>query len=216
MSKSNSRKVYGRKQRNQLANAARERIASIPQTIMTDPVQSWVSRFGVADAAADVVSVTWEFPIPPFALATGSLSLLSFMKSIRIKKIEIFCDYRAASISSANTINLQVVERRGVRPVEWSSTASPIRNAHICAKFAKNSPLGWYYNTTTGESNPEVTVQLPKGAIMDIHFAYVMDDADPCLTLASSGLTSSRIYTNTISSNLQVFGRSYQTAFPAL
>lgn len=216
MSKTNSRKSYVRKQRNQLANAARERITSVPQTLQTDPVQSWVSRFGVADAASDVVSVTWEFPIPPFALATGSLSLVSFMKSIRIKKIEIFCDYRSASNASANTINLQVIERRGVRPVEWSSTASPIRNGHICAKFAKNSPLGWYYNTTTAESNPEVTVQLPKGAIMDIHFAYIMDDADPCANLASSGLTSSRIYTNTISSNLQVFGRSHQTAFPAL
>jgi len=208
--------VKQKRTRNQVAVAMRDRIASIPKQIQSDPVQSWISRFGLTDAASDVVSVTWEFPIPPFALSTSALSMTSFMKSIRIKKIEIWCDYRSASNAGANTINLQVLERRGVRPVEYTSTASPIRNAHICAKFPKNSPLGWYYNTTTGESNPEVTVQLPKGAIMDIHFAYVMDDSDICLTLASSGLTSNRIYTNTISSSFQVFGRSYQTAFPAL
>jgi len=214
MSKKNS-KVASRN-RAKVASAAIERINSVPPVIQSDPVQNWVSRYGLTDAASDVVSVTWEFPIPPFALATGALTLVSFMKSIRISKIEIWCDYRAASSAGANTINLTVVERRGVRPIEWSSTASPIRNAHICAKFGKNSTLGWYYNTTTAESNPEITVTLPKGAIMDIHFSYIMDDSDICLSLASSGLTSSRIYTNTISSSLQVFGRAYQTAFPAL
>lgn len=214
MSKKNS-KVASRN-RAKVSSAVIERINSIPPVIQSDPVQNWVSRYGLTDAASDVISVTWEFPIPPFALATGSLTLVSFMKSIRISKIEIWCDYRAASNAGANTINLTVLERRGVRPIEWSSTASPIRNGHICAKFGKNSTLGWYYNTTTGESNPEVTVTLPKGAIMDIHFSYIMDDSDICLSLASSGLTSNRIYTNTISTSLQVFGRAYQTAFPAL
>lgn len=214
MKKNSVRKV--KNDRSKMLAAVNRRVSSIPPVIKTDPVQSWISRFGLTSAASDVVSVTWEFPIPPFALATGSLTLVSFLKAIRISKIEIWCDYRAASQASANTINLQVLERRGVRPIEYSSTATPISNAHICAKFAKNSTLGWFYNTTTGESNPEVTVQLPKGAIMDIHFAYVMDDADISVTMASSGLTSNRIYTNTISTSLEVFGRTYQTAFPAL
>lgn len=205
-----------RKNRNVASQALKERIASIPPVIASDSVNSWISRFGLADAASDVVSVTWELPIPPFGYSTSAISIASFFKSIRIKKIELWCDYRSASSAAANTINLQVLERRGVRPIEWTSTASPIRNAHICAKFPKNNPLGWFYNTTTGESNPEITVQMPKGAIMDIHYDYIIDDADIVLALSTSGLTSSRIYTNCISSNFQVFGRSYQTAFPAL
>jgi len=218
MTSRNNRKQFktSKKTSNAAALALKERIASIPPVLMSDPVQSWVSRFGLADAASDVVSVTWELPIPPFGYSTSSLSIASFFKSIRIKKIEIWCDYRSGSSAAANTINLTVLERRGVRPVEWTSTANPLRNGHICAKFSKNSPLGWYYNTTTGESNPEFTVTMPKGAIMDISFAYVIDDADIVTALSTSGLTSSRIYTNTISSNFQVFGRSYQTAFPAL
>lgn len=209
-------KAGSRKNRNVAAQALKERIASIPPVLMSDPVNSWVSRFGLADAASDVVSVTWELPIPPYGYSTSALSIASFFKSIRIKKIEIWCDYRAASSAAANTINLTILERRGVRPVEWTSTANPLRNGHICAKFAKNNPLGWFYNTTTGESNPEITVSMPKGAIMDISFDFVVDDADIVTALSTSGLTSSRIYTNSISSNFQVFGRSFQTAFPPL
>ena len=205
-----------RKNRNVAAQALKERIASIPPVIASDPVNSWVSRFGLADAASDVVTVMWELPVPPFGYSTSAISLSSFFKSIRIKKIELWCDYRSGSSSDANTINLQILERRGVRPIEWTSTANPLRNAHICAKFPKNDPLGWFYNTTLGESNPEISVRMPKGAIMDIHFDYIIDDADMVAALSTSGLTSYRIYTNCISSNFQVFGRSYQTAFPVL
>ncbi len=114
---------------------------------------------------------------------------------------------------SGNTHNVTFVERRGVRPFELSQTASYEKNACFVKKFNKDEPLGWYYSTTAGESNPEITFQLTKGSVLELTFDYVLDDGDIVITASGSGLTTSRVYSNNLNVNWVCIGKSYQYPF---
>jgi len=110
---------------------------------------------------------------------------------------------------SGNTQSVTYLERRGVRPMEIASTATFETPAFYSKTFGPDDLIGWFYSTTSGESNPEITIQMTKGSILELTFDYVLDDADIVITAAGAGLTSSRIYSNCISSNLVCVGKAY-------
>lgn len=179
----------------------------------SDQVQTLKYRYCLTDAAADTVAITFELPIFPWALATSALSLSAPQKAVRLRKIKLWTNYRSSVGISGNTQNVTYLERRGVRPFECSSTATYETPAYYVKTFGADDLLGWYYSTTSGESNPEITFQLTKGSILELTFDYILDDADIVVTAAGSGLTSSRIYSNSISSNLVCVGKSYHYPF---
>lgn len=179
----------------------------------SDQVQTLKYRYIVKDASADVVSVTFELPIFPFGLSTSALSLSCPFKSVRLRKIEMWTNYRPNVGMTGNSHSVTYLERRGVRPFELSQSATFDRPAHYLKKFGSDDLIGWYYSTTSGESNPEITFQMTKGSILELTFDYVLDDADIVVAVAGSGLTSSRIYTNSISSNWDAVGKAYQYPF---
>lgn len=192
------------------ANALETYRCEIPKFI-SDPVYTVVQRYYVKDASSDVVTVTKELPIPPWAFASSTTLLHMPFKAIRLSKMECWCVYRNSVGISGNTINVTVVERRGVRPIEWSDTASYQSNAHISKKFRPDETLGWYYGTTISETNPELSFRLPKGAVLELTFAYILDDADDVLSAGTSGLTANKIYTNNLSTDLEPIGKTYST-----
>lgn len=183
--------------------------SAIPSFI-SDPVYSTTMRWVLASGAADVVTATVELPIPPWALASSTTLLNIPFKAVRLSKVQIWNAYRSASDMSSNTINMTFLERRGVRPIEYSDSASPQKCAHISKKFSKADDLGKYYNTTIGESNPEITFRLTKGSILEMSFDYILDDGDAVLTNSTSGLTAQTIYSNRISTSLDCVGKANQ------
>jgi len=175
----------------------------------SDQVQTLKYRYILSDAASDVVAVTFELPIFPWALATSSLSLSAPQKAVRLRKICLWTNYRSSVGMSGNTQSVTYLERRGVRPMEIASTATFETPAYYCKTFGPDDLLGWFYHTSSGEVNPELTIQMTKGSILELTFDYVLDDADIVITAVGSGLTSSRIYSNCISSNLVCVGKAY-------
>jgi len=123
----------------------------------------------------------------------------------------MWCVYRNSIGIEGNTINLTVVERRGVRPIEYSDTASYQCNAYIDKKFSVDDQLGWYYSQSTGETNPEFIFYMPKGAILELTLSYVLDDNDTVNSVSTSGLTADKVYTNSLVSTISAVGKSYQT-----
>lgn len=179
----------------------------------SDQVQSLKYRYILSDAAADVVAINFELPIFPWALATSALSLSAPQKSVRLRKIELWTNYRSSVGITGNTQSVTYLERRGVRPMEIASTATYETPAHYKKSFGPDDLLGWFYHTTAGESNPEITFQMTKGSVLELTFDYVLDDADIVVTASGSGLTSSRIYSNSINVNLNCVGKAYQYPF---
>ena len=119
--------------------------------------------------------------------------------------------YRNSVGIEGNTINLTVVERRGVRPIEYSDTASYQSNAYIDKKFSVDDQLGWYYSQSTGETNPEFIFNMPKGAVLELTLSYVMDDNDTVNSVSSGSLTADKVYTNSLVSTVSAVGKTYQT-----
>ena len=159
--------------------------------------------------ASDPDNFTIELPIVPWAISTNTTTLRPPFKSVRISKIKMWCMYRQQVGIEGNTINLTCLERRGVRPIEYSDTASPQQNACIVKKFGPDDQLGWFYSQTTGETNPEMKFQMPKGAVLEITFSFILDDDDTMNSAAGSGLTADRIYTNQLSTKLSPIGKTY-------
>lgn len=108
-----------------------------------------------------------------------------------------------------------MIERRTVRPIEWSDTATFLKPAHIKKTFSKLEPLGLWYATTSGESNPEIRFQLPKGAIMQITYDAILHDGESCGTSSGSSLSYPKVYTNQLNANVTVVGKTYQTVISA-
>jgi len=179
----------------------------------SDQVQSLKYRYILSDAANDVVAVTFELPIFPWALATTSSTLSAPQKSVRLRKIELWTNYRSSVGITGNTQSVTYLERRGVRPMEIAATATFETPAHYKKTFGPDDLLGWYYSTTAGESNPEITFQMTKGSILQLTFDYVLDDADIVVTASGVGLTPTRIYSNSINANLNCVGKAYQYPF---
>jgi len=181
---------------------------SIPPFV-ADPVYSVKQRYFMNSTAADPDHFTVELPIVPWAISTNTTTLRPPFKSVRISKIKLWCVYRNSVGIEGNTVNLTILERRGVRPIEYSSTATYKDNACISKKFGKDNQLGWFYTQTSGETNPEFKCQMPKGALLEITFCFVMDDDDTMNSAAGSSLTADRVYTNQLSTKLSPVGKTY-------
>lgn len=189
--------------------------AQIP-TFTSDPVQSLKVRYYVRESyGSDVLSFAVELPVVPFGISYAENYAILPFKSVRIKKIEMWCNFRPSGNVEGNTINLNIVERRTVRPIEWSDTATFLTPAHIRKKFAKTEPLGLWYHTTSGETNPEIRFQMPKGAVLEITFDYILHDAESCGVSAGSFSSYPKIYTNTMSSDVAVVGKTYGAVISA-
>lgn len=181
-------------------------------TFQSDFVQSWTTRFYVNDSAvSDVISVTQELPIVPYGISTSTTAIVVPFKAVRLKKVEMWCNYRESKGIAGNTINLTMVQRRGVRPIEISDTATFQKCAHLVKHFPKSDLCGWFYSTTVSEVNPEFTFALPKGGVLELTYDYVISDGDALPSFGGSGFTSNRVYTNSMNTDLDVIGRAYDT-----
>jgi hypothetical protein len=168
-------------------------------------------RYYNVHASKSTVSATFELPIAPYGVSDSATTILIPFKAVRIRKIEMWCNYRPNEGVAGNTINLNIVERRQARPIEWSDTATFLSPAHICKKFSKFDPLGLWYITTNSQENPEVTLQMPYESVCDITFDYIVQDGESCGTSVGSSLAYPKVYTNRINTNLAPVGRSYTT-----
>lgn len=179
---------------------------------ISDRVMTWKTRLYVDEGATDVLSFRFEFPPPPWGITTSATNVELPFKSVRVASIKLWAMYRDAKGIPGNTINLTQVDRRGVKPIEMSDTASYNHNAFIKVNFPTDQPLGYYYTTSLGESNPELSIALPQGGVMEITYKYVLADGDAVRTVTAAGLTSARVYTNSLSLDLRPIGRTY--AYP--
>ncbi len=177
-------------------------------SFQSDQVESLTMRFCVDPSyGSDVKAFTLELPIVPFGVADTATTLLLPFKSVRLKRVKMWCVYRPEKDISGNTINLTVVERRLNRPIEWSDTASYSCNAFLSKKFAKFDPMGQWYLTTSGESNPELTFQLPKGGVLELTFDYILADGQNLGTSSGSGLSFPRVYANKLNADILPIGK---------
>ena len=161
---------------------------------ISDPVLTLVQRYYVPSTyGSDVLSFTKELPVPPFGISDSGSTILIPFKSIRLKRIKMWCMYRSDKDIAGNTINLTIEDRRLARPIEWSDTASFSCNAFISKKFAKFDPLGQWYVTSNSESNPEISFQLPKGGVLELTFDYIQSDGQSLGTSSGSGLAYPRV-----------------------
>lgn len=186
--------------------------SQIPSFI-PDQVLTFKCRYYVNPAAAtDVITFVRELPVVPLAVSYSATSLIQIFKAVRLAKVEMWCNHRDSVGVDGNTINLTAVERRTVRPIEWSDTATQLCPAHIVKKFSPVEPLGLWYGTTSGESNPELRFQMSKGAVLEMTYCAILHDAESITSIAASGLTFVRVYTNNLDTNVLAIGRSYQTS----
>lgn len=187
-----------------------EQYVNIPKFI-SDPVLTWTTRLFVPASASDVVTAQHELPIVPWGVSNSAVNVYVPFKSVRLRGIRMWCNYRP-DISlgmGANTINFSIIERPSVRPIEWSDTATYQKAAFISKKFNKREPLGYYYQSTSGVSNPEIKFQLPKGGLLELDFAYILSDSDAVLNATVVGATTGRVYTNSVNVSFEPVGRSY-------
>ena len=185
--------------------------SSMP-SFQSDQVQTLKVRYYVnPSSASDTISFVRELPIVPNALSATSTAMYQIYKAVRLSKLEVWNTFRPSVSIEGNTCNVTCVERRLVRPIEWSATASPSINAHIKKKFSVYEPLGQWYSTATGESNPELRFQLNKGSVLELTFAVVLHDSESVSTLVGSGLTFPRVYTNCLDTNVLCIGKGFAT-----
>jgi hypothetical protein len=194
-------------------NKTPETNVGIP-TFIPDPVETWKTRFYPPSSGSDVVSVTVELPIAPYGIADTATSLLVPFKAVRLSKVEMWCNYRPEKDIAGNTINLTFVQRRTVKPIEWSDTATFNRAAHIVRNINKYEPMGLWYLTGSGETNPELRFQLPQGAVLELTFNYILQDSSPVGVASGSGLSYPRVYSNQLDTALHVIGRTDYTVIP--
>lgn len=179
-------------------------------TYASDQVQSLKVRYYVPSTyGGDVKQFTMELPIYPYGISDSGSTILLPLKAVRLKKIEMWCNYRPEQGIEGNTINLTFVERRTVRPIEWSDTATYATPAHIKKKFSKFDPLGLWYSTVSSETNPEISFQMPKGAILELTFSFILHDGESCGTSAGSSLAYPKVYTNKLNADISVVGKVY-------
>lgn len=171
------------------------------------------TKYRYYNSTTGTVSVSKELPICPYGVAYNSNDLVLPFKAVRLKKVKMWCLYNPSVGIANNTINLTIDTRRLVRPIEWSDTASFQSNAFISKKFSKFDPCGQWYITSIGETNPEITFQMPVGAVLELTLDYIMSDGHNCaISAGPGGFTFPRIYTNRISASLSVIGKADLTA----
>ncbi len=194
----------------------RESEIGIP-TFQSDAVMTWTTRLIIPKAnSSDSVTHTAELPIFPWGMSTSTTTMRLPFKAVRLAKVEMWADYRESVGIAGNTINLTFATRRGVRPIELSDTATYSRCAHIKWKAPKKGdPLGLYYITSVGETNPEIRFAITKGAVLELTFNYVLADAETAALAATptSGLTADLVYTNCLNTtDFECIGRQQSAA----
>lgn len=177
--------------------------------IVSDPVYSLKQRYYILDSVVnDVESISFELPVPPWAVSVSTTKLLIPFKAVRLAKIEVWSNYRSEKSITGNTVSVIVDTRRQTRPIEWSAVATQMQPAHISKKFDKFDPIGLWYITSAGETNPEITIRATKGCVFDLSFDFILDDAEATGSFTTSGLTADRVYTNRIDNYLGVVGKA--------
>jgi hypothetical protein len=166
-------------------------------------------RYCVTSSASDVATFALELPIAPFGIADSSSTILLPFKSVRLNSFKVWCNYRPDKDITGNTISVTMIERRGVRPIEWTDIATYQQVAYVSKKFSKTEFTGLYYSTINSQENPELKFQLPKGAVLELNFSWVLSDSESLGTSSSSGLSYPKVYTNRLSTSLEPIGRSY-------
>jgi len=158
-----------------------------------------------------VVSVLFELPIFPYGVSNSTISLLLPFKAVRLASMKLVTSYRQQVDISGNTHSITFPERRGVRPNEIASTATFGSPAVYSRHFSQDELLGWWYYRTSSEENPEIRIQMTKGSTLEMTYSFVLDDAETVQSVGAAGLTTNRIYSNTISADLVCIGKSFQT-----
>lgn len=167
-------------------------------------------RYCVASGSADVISFTLELPIAPFGISDSATTVLLPFKAVRLNSFKVWCNYRSEKDISGNTISVTMVERRGVRPIEWTDIATYQQVAYVSKKFSKTEFAGLYYSTINSQENPEIKFQLPKGAVLELNFSWILSDAESLGTSSSSSLAYPKVYTNKLSTDMVTIGRTYE------
>jgi hypothetical protein len=131
-------------------------------------------------------------------------------KAVRLARVRAWANYDPDLSMAKNSISLTFIQRRQVRPIEISDSATPFRVAHIDYKCKKNMPEGQWYFTRSGETNPEVRFRVTPGTVLELTFDYVLSDSESASLASSpsSGLTADLIYTNRLDTNLEPVGRA--------
>ena len=187
------------------------KLSQIP-TVQTDQVETLIIRL-YNNESNSVKDLTFELPVPPFGYSTSTTQLVLPFKAVRLAKFECWCNYNPGVGVASNTLNVSVLDRRTARPIEWSDTATFLKPAHIKKKFSKDEPLGFWYPTSVGETNPEFTFQVPSEGIVQLTLNYILSDSGSVPTYATTGLTAGRIYTNSVDPNgkFSPAGKAYAT-----
>ena len=180
------------------------------QPFIPDAVYTLKQRYFVSDSyGGNAMSFTFELPQCPFGIAYAADGFILPFKAIRLAKVEIWSNHNPNAGMTANTISLTCKERRTVRPIEWTDSATYHKAAHISKKFNKLEPLGLWYSTTSGESNPEITIQMGKGAVCELTFCYILSDGENCAIATGSSLSYPLVYANLIHADLLVMGKTH-------
>ena len=103
-----------------------------------------------------------------------------------------------------------MIERRGVRPIEWTDIATYQQVAYVSKKFSKTEFAGLYYSTINSQENPEIKFQLPKGAVLELNFSWILSDSETLGSSSSSGLSFPKVYTNKLNTSIETIGRSLE------
>lgn len=201
--KSNKRGVNRRASHNK--SPASEGIPSFN----SDAVHNWVSRFSVTDGNS-VVEPTLELPIYPWGMSTSTTTMRLPFKAIRLARVRIWGNYDSDTSMGKNSVSLTFLQRREVRPIEISDSATPFKLAYIDYKCKPSRPEGRWYYTRNSENNPEINFRLTPGAILELHFQYVLCDGESVqlATAPTSGLTADLVYTNRLLATLEPIARS--------
>lgn len=178
---------------------------------MSDQVYTTKIRLYAPSSGTDVISVEKELPYAPFGISISSTDLLVPFKAVRLSKIRMWCNYRPEKDINGNSISVTFNPERGVRPIEWSDTATFERSAFISKNFSKVEQLGLYYLTSSGQTNPKLQFQMPQGALLELTLDYVLSDGEAVNVATSTSLSSEKIYTNSLSSLFHVVGRVHYT-----
>jgi len=166
-------------------------------------------RYCVSPSAADVVTFAFELPQAPFGIAQTASTIVLPFKAVRLNSFKVWCNYRSEKDISGNTISVTMIERRGVRPIEWTDIATYQQVAYISKKFSKTEFAGLYYSTINSQENPEIRFQLPKGAVLELNYSWILSDAETLGTSSGSALSYPKVYTNRLSTDMDPIGRSY-------
>lgn len=179
--------------------------AGIPPYV-SDQVLSMKIRY--ACNSLNLRSCTAELPIAPYGVARTITTLDCPFKACRLAGFKLWCNYVPGVDIQNNTISATCVSRRTVRPIEWADTASYERRACIKKKFSKEEPMGWWYTTSIGETNPEITFVMPQGALLELDLCFILSDglASPSC-IPGMGLTIGKLYTNLLNVDLVCLSR---------